>query len=674
MVSDPARVRSFCGKSSWVAGVTEMCDGALVYRDYVYDDDGADSGSTTMPIPALALVPSAGDAKYPTGAENTADLVRFEMRLDGPDVVVTYELNTLYRADQTIAAIAIDTDDNAATGGGMLPGLGVSAPGWDFFKTFTNGDPATNVISGRFPKPPGEVWRIYALVAQADGTVMNVAFRGTDESARASLSSKDPSSLLVLPSVGDFWEDKQAAALMAKDISPFYAKVCASDMRTGLTRGAEIKPGLHERVYTSKYTLDAATGKPVPPGSLPGEGVSLAGIPGRHGASSTPCEQSFNYLGKYQPYGFYLPDQPGPHRFQLLLHACDFNHASVINEPGYQADMAENLNLVVASPLGRGGFGFYSDISERDVLDVYDDVLANEEVDPDSAIISGYSMGGYGALRLGALYPDRWAAATNWVGFTGREGNFPAGPGGVLFPVVSVLSGAVQNDSIGSVGNVIDFVQNLRHIPTLSMYGAADELVHAQTSLAMQETFGNNDVEQAFYMHANAEHLSFMILDSWQREAAFAANRKRVKNPSHVTYRTDASLDYPEYAIKHDRAYWLSSIKAAGAGYSDLDATTFGCGTPEDVLTLSNTAGAGPLPLAWTLQAKTVTGATPIAQANRVEIKLANVAEVTVDTASACLDRSPISYHVETTTPATLHFSDGRSVAFAVAGIFDGTK
>ncbi len=56
-----------------------------------------------------------------------------------------------------------------------------------------------------------------------------------------------------------------------------------------------------------------------------------------------------------------------------------------------------------------------------------------------------------------------------------------------------------------------------------------------------------------------------------------------------------------------------------------------------------NTVGAGPLPLAWTLQAKTMTGATPIAQANRVEIKLANVAEVTVDTPSACLDRSPLS-------------------------------
>lgn len=673
VVADPTRVRSFCGKSSWVAGAAELCDGTLEYRDYVYDDYGADLGTVSIPFITGPLSPSAGDVTYPLGARNTADLVRFTMALDGDDVVVSYELNTLYTTDQTLAAIAIDTDNDASTGGGELPGLGVSAPGWDFFKTFTKGDPDSNMIIGRFPRPEGDTWRVYALVAKADGTVMNVAFRGINEEAKAGASIKDASALIVVPNVGDFWEDKQAAALKNRDIGAFSQLVCPDEMAAGVSRGVEITPGLHQRVYTSKYTLDKATGKVVPPGQPAGEGVDSIGIPGRSGSQVPVCAQYFNFFGKYQPYGIYLPDQPGPHSFELLLHGCTANHASQINQPGFQADFGEGLNRIIATPLGRGPVGFYSDISERDVLDVYDDMLANEKVDPEQVILGGYSMGGYGALRLGALYPDRWAAVTNWVGFTGRVSHAPGALDGLLFPVGNLItSTGVVGDNIGAVGDVLELVQNLRHIPTISLYGALDELVQVNTGVAMQQAFAANDVEQEFYLHVDAEHLTYMILDSWQRESNFSKDRYRVKHPSRVTYRTDAALDYPEYAIKHDRAYWLRDIKSAAAGYSDLDATIHGCGTPENQYTLTNTVGSGPVPLVWSLQKKAVSGTTPVTLGNRIELSLSNVADVTVDMAGACLNSAPIDYHVESTTPLTLRFSDGRHVDLP-AGTADGT-
>jgi len=41
-----------CNEQSWFAGVTEICNGVLVYRDYVYDDYGADTGLLS-PSPAL---------------------------------------------------------------------------------------------------------------------------------------------------------------------------------------------------------------------------------------------------------------------------------------------------------------------------------------------------------------------------------------------------------------------------------------------------------------------------------------------------------------------------------------------------------------------------------------------------------------------------------------------
>ena len=161
---------------------------------------------------------------------------------------------------------------------------------------------------------------VQAVVAQSDGTVMNVAFRGPRELARAASVPEQ-----ILPDAGNFWEDRQARALGDGDISLFGKVVARSDMERRVTRPAEPVTGFQQRVYTSDYTLP------------PGEGVSLRGVPGRQGDTGLPCDQYFHYLGKYQPYGVYVPEAPGPHELQLVLHGCEANHASQINQPNFQA-------------------------------------------------------------------------------------------------------------------------------------------------------------------------------------------------------------------------------------------------------------------------------------------------------------------------------------------------
>jgi len=634
--SDPA-----CQATSWVAGTTELCQGRLIYRDYVYDDYGADNGlPSSPPIAAGNLSPSAGDVRYPQGAENTADLVRFELRLDGDQVRVEFELNTLYKADQTIAALAIDTDGDSTTGGGTWPGLGIRSAGWDEFHKFDQGDPEKNLITGTFPKPPGTTWRLWAVTAQADGTVMNVAFRGPDEGAAAK-------GLGV--SQGNFWEDHQAAALGKGDVTEFSTSVDVADLEQGVTRGAEVGPGLHQRVYVSKYTLP------------PGEGVSLNGIPGRHGDTGFPCEQAFNYLGKYQPYGIYIPAKPGPHGIQLVLHGCSASHSSLINQPGMQHRFGEDLNRILLVPLGRGPVGYYSDISERDVLDVIGDTLGHYDVDSNEIFSGGYSMGGYGTLRFAALYPHFFAGATNWVGFTGDVFNTPL-PGNPL---------AGQGPD-GAIGNMIDFVGNLRNIPIVNLYSGEDELVHVPTALALQAAFlASSDVHD-FYLHPLGEHLTYAILDDWQKEADFNKGL-RLRIPSHVTFRTDPSLDYPAYEIKHDRAYWVSDIVGRGAGYVDVDVLSRGCGLPDPVFEVGDDAGAGPAPLLWLRQFRHVVGETAVSADNRIEAVLGNVASLRIDDAPACLSNGPLAYHVETDGPVRIDFSDGRHIQLDAAGTQEGT-
>src|SRR2546421_577879 len=81
--------------------------------------------------------------------------------------------------------------------------LVVISKGWDKIALFKTGDPGTNTIGGTMPLPPGDKWRVQAAVAQSDGTVMNVAFRGVDE--QSGFKGNDPESN-VDPDKGSWFE------------------------------------------------------------------------------------------------------------------------------------------------------------------------------------------------------------------------------------------------------------------------------------------------------------------------------------------------------------------------------------------------------------------------------------------------------------------------------------
>lgn len=407
--------------------------------------------------------------------------------------------------------------------------------------------------------------------------------------------------------------------------------------------------------------------------------MSLAGVPGRHGANYTPCEQYFTFLGKYQPYAIYIPNQPGPHGVQMRLHGCGAAPTSEVNQAHYQQRYGEDLNVIIASPLGRGVSGFYSDISERDVLDVLDDVLASYATDADRVLLGGTSMGGYGTLRFAALYPDRFAAGTNWVGFPGDFFNtpLPVEIGPTLATANASLGDPLPLQSgIGAIGNMMDYTGNLRHVPIVHLYGVFDPLVNELSSSALQLRMAQTPgVEYAFYQHAPAEHVSFAYFDDWQKEAAFNQNRVRAHNPAHIRYRTDAYLDYPEYAIRHDRAYWVSGIQArrvggqAGEAYSDVDLHSYGCGLSEPQYAEGADAGYGPV--GWLRTFRHVTGTTPVPAENRLEATLSNVATLSIDAAGACLAPGT-AYRVVSDGPVTLRFSDGRVLALPAAGTHEG--
>jgi pimeloyl-ACP methyl ester carboxylesterase len=613
-----------------VAGTTNLCGGAVVYRDYVYDDYGANTGLLASSTSPLGAVTPTGDIRYAQGTEDTADLRQLRLAIQGGRLQVTFTLNALYAAASTTGVVAIDTDANASTGGGTWPVAHVASTGWDVagvFNAATPGvtvDTVANTITGSMPLPAGTHWRVQAVTAQADGTVMNVAFRGSSAEG------------------GPWFENRQAADLQAGDISEFGFPVTVSDLTSGVTRLESVPPGVHERVYESVYTVGS------------GEGMTYQGVPATpNGPLLGP---TFHFLGRYQPYAVYVPAAVGPHGLQLVLHGFGGSIDDLLSQAGFRQQFGDNLNRILVAPLGRGPVGWYVGASERDVMDAFDDAEASYSVDRSHEIISGYSMGGYGVYRIAELYPDRFAGFLDWVGYTDCLNGTP-------------LAGVCP---IFADDNPLDYVANLRWLPGGMLYAGADEIVLITTASAVQQAFAATGYVYQWWLHPVAEHVTLSVLDSWQKEAAYSASFSRVSNPPRVTYRYDPARDAPQYGLVHDGAYWVSGIQPAQSGFADVDLTTQGCVGSLPVTAGNSGAGLDPVP--WTSTGAAVTGSTPLAQQRRLTGTLGNVAALTVDAAATCLGGGPLAYDITTGGSAVLHLSDGRTIQLVGAGEHAGTS
>ena len=144
------------------------------------------------------------------------------------------------------------------------------------------------------------------------------------------------------------------------------------------------------------------------------------------------------------------------------------------------------------------------------------DVLQAYDVDRDRVYSGGYSSGGFVAQRMAALHPDRFAAAVVW-------------------------SSAAGNDI-----QVAEVVGNLRHVPTALLYAAGDYLQTPNNVLPLEQAYAASDSVFTFYYHPVGEHLTFAVLDNWQKEAAYTKQLRVVRNPTRVTYRTKTDLDNPK--------------------------------------------------------------------------------------------------------------------------------
>jgi predicted peptidase len=118
-----------------------------------------------------------------------------------------------------------------------------------------------------------------------------------------------------------------------------------------------------------------------------------------------------------QPYSVFIPldyDEKTPTPLFVTLHGSGVDERKTIFNVTMALQRARARrrleNFILLSPKARGLSDWYLGDSGKDVIECLDHVKKLYSIDERNIILDGFSMGGYGAWRLGLLYPNLFKA------------------------------------------------------------------------------------------------------------------------------------------------------------------------------------------------------------------------------------------------------------------------
>jgi Putative esterase len=555
------------------SGTGRLQRGALLWTDFVYDDHGADGfGRSSSPS---SLAASDGTYSYPDGpaAGNGADLFRIGIGLTRRATWWRVDWTTLTEPAVPIAAFALDTDANDATGVAEWLGVpGLRSPGVEAVLLVSsrgawlldgNGagrrvgrvsvDRAARSFVVRIPRralAPSGTWRVRAAAGLADAEGDGFAPVGSNlgsSSGQPPVYNLGFRAIAQEPPKLNFWmEDAQAAALAAGDATPFSTTVRWRDLARRRTTPEPLPSGWLNRWYVTSAELGQ--------GVVQDEGEGTG-------------DDKPNFLGRIQPYGMYVPaglPRDRPARLVWLLHSLSVQHNqySALN-PNLVRDVCERERTVCATTLGRGPDGWYLAEAELDFFEVWGALARTLRLDPERTVIGGYSMGGFAAYRLGLGYPDLFSQAISLAG-----------------PPAKGLRGARE---LGFADvDTTALVQNARWLPYLIAHGAADELVPVTSVLEHVEEFERLGYRYRFELYPGEDHMAWATEDGFTTVAPWIERTPRTRNPGHVTFAWYPALSRPRWGIGPTGAYWVRRLAARpGDGPARVEARSFARPDPE---------------------------------------------------------------------------------------------
>jgi hypothetical protein len=689
------------------SGASAYRRGEFVYQGYLYDDHGAKKlTDPTNPMISPGGDPSGGDTfsepngtyTYPTGPgydENAANLIELRVKPLPRATAFRIGLNTLENPALVATAIAIGGSEGQPR---PFPfGANVSAPAQDFLTVHGETAVLTDAATGEpVPGPapsvsvdvsrrqitvevPHSEWnpgtstvRLAAGVGlwnQATGSyLLPGAVAGPSVPGGAGAETAPPAFFDVgfrfnaqepLPGTPGpstqtspaWWrESAQAQALAAGDISRFHAEVDfaklkakANDDMPGTATGVP-QTGVFDRILASHFSE--------------GQGADYA--TGGCGSSSA-CVGEMR--GQLLPYAIDVPSGPEPAGgwgLTLLLHSLSANYNQFAGSRNQSQFSARGAGSIVITPSGRGPDGWYYDHAGADTFEVWADVAARYHLDPSFTDIAGYSMGGYGTYKLASQFPDLFARAQPTVGPPGL---------GVWVPPAEPQPGGNRSLTQRMLGSV-------RNVPFLIWNETTDELVPIAGVLDQVATLDSLGYRYEFDQFQAGEHLTLALNDEYAPAAAFLGTQTVDRNPAHVTYAYNPTMDFPADGTSAGHAYWAYGVTLREAGGSaplgtvDVRSEGFGSGDPTPGET-THGAGAltgGQIPaIPYTSQARAWGPAPSAPAADALQITARNVSAVSVDAARAKID-CEAKLSVTTDGPLQVTLADcpkGRSRTFS---------
>jgi hypothetical protein len=678
-----------------VSGTDAYRDGEYVYQDYLFDDRGAD----TVPGPGPrtdngrnASGPTAGDVFYPTAeryGSNAADLVEFRIKPTRDAILYRVTLNTARAADATVVGIGIDTDRSGGAPVAWPEGAGITSPGLDRFITAwgTGGSVAalpggsttalppgsvsfnldTNQMTIRVPRslmdPGTSTWR-YAAGAglwagnawtpvpagiqpapeqAASGNpaldapaVYNLAFRFDEPQSQNVTPPYD-----TFPGTGNWFEDKQSAALGDRTSGQFHADVDFGALKTGAGRWLHAPGRVQARIFASQFQ--------------PYEGV----------------RQSFpGYGTTLQPYMLVVPKAYSPATLAgltLALHSGNSTYTQyAVSNPNLYTQLGDERGSLVLTPFARGPDSVYTGAGEADVFEAWADAARNFVLDPDRVALAGYSMGGYGAYRLAVHNPDLFGRVFTGVGLPANQGWAPPLP----------------PEPGGQISNTNPLLENLRWTPIMQWAQGTDELNPYSGVRAQQDRLTTLGLRSRLWTFTSGDHFLLTLQDEWAGARDFLGTAPVTRDPSRVDYAFLPQADAPEFGLRADHAYWVAQLRARDTSGDPQTAPAralisgrslaFGEGDPVTASVIEPGAGAGP-PTPTVIEGTDWVRVPPAPSSNALELRLQNVAAASIDGRRARLDghrplRVTLTSDGAVTDDVVLPLPGGATVALIAGG------
>jgi len=248
--------------------------------------------------------------------------------------------------------------------------------------------------------------------------------------------------------------------------------------------------------------------------------------------------------GSLQGYAVYTPatynrDEPFP--LVINLHGYDPSFSSWQQNPFlpmFAPHATAHDRYIVVNPFGRGNT-VYQNVGEYDVLSVIAEVKRLYNIDDDRVYLTGGSMGGAGTWNIGLRYPDTFAAIAPIMGPT--EFAFWNGP-------LSERTPAYRKFFYDKM-SALSIAENAINYPMFCNHGVLDDIVPVEQSRKIAKRLNELDYNLEYVEHPEAKHGGFKP-EMEQGIFDWFEDLSRESHPKKVVYKT-ANL-------RHNKSYWVT--------------------------------------------------------------------------------------------------------------------